>query len=187
MPRPSRQGRDARAEQVGQCRWQCLGLGEVEGACLPCPGQLERVIRVASAKVVQSVQERSRHDRTQAVEDESVRGAEAQRTDGQDARRHQAAPRTHYAVRDRTAGGKQATDVLVAQPAQREIERRRRRGVEPLDVVDGNQQPPRRGSGAECTQRSTADRTRIERLTARPKQEGGLQRVALRLGKVGQS
>jgi hypothetical protein len=145
------------------------------------PADLEREERVAEGRVDEAAHQTAREAEAEAVEQELARRAEAQRShveafelrwsNGPLERRHSTgALREQEADRSRLESGGRKREHLT------------RRRVEPLHVVDRDQERLPHRHGTEEIQGGKHDRTRLRRPTARFGAEGDLERPTLGAG-----
>ena len=112
---------------------------ELEGTRLPGPGQLERVERIALRELMEASQARPRDDGAEAFVDQGMDGTQAQRAH-RDGRRLQADIQlVSSAALGRGAAREQDRDRFIAEPPDGEAHGGRRGAIEPLDVVERDQ------------------------------------------------
>ena len=144
------------------------------------PGELERVERVPTGRLVHAQEGRACERQPEVCLEKLVNGTEAQRADVQP---------LHAVVTDRPlevrrlrtfaeATGEQQEDRPIAQPPQREGERARRGRIEPLDVVDREDNRPLGSENLERTPNRDTERARVEAVRIFLDEECHLERVA---------
>ena len=126
--------------------------------------QLEREEGIAARCIVQPQQGRTWESESEPVTDETLDRADAERPDGQSLDRSW--KRRLERRRRLAAAGEEDPDRLAVEPPQRERERIRRRGIEPLDVVDREQQRAAGGQRDERVVHPDRERARICRDVA---------------------
>jgi len=91
-------------------------------------------------------------------------------------RRHRRSPELRRAHRDEAPHG------LLAEPAQRELDHRRRRSIKPVEVVDRAHDLRLAGERSQKREESRADDATLGRPCGRSAQERGVETHPLRLG-----
>jgi hypothetical protein len=132
-------------------------------------GELQGEERVAARSLVELEQRLAREWPAEPVEEQPMQRADAQRRDRETPDSLRAECRLDARARRRVADplGGQHEHGACREPADRECERVRRRGVEPLEVVDRDQQ---RHVLGEQLQRATGrdrERARVDRIIGR--------------------
>ncbi len=149
------------------------------------PRQLEREEGIAARCIVQPQQGRTWESESEPVTDETLDRADAERPDGQSLDR----PGKRRLERRRrlAAAGEEDPDRLAVEPPQRERERIRRRGIEPLDVVDreqqraaGGQRDAARRAPPTATARGSAETTALPLEQERRRERSPARRGELR-------
>ena len=145
---------------------------------LPAPGlerppDLERVERVAAADLANAPEQRARERESEPRVQELVQRAGAQGPEVEPVSAL-ADRRAVEAERD-VAGpvGDEHPDLLVRETAKREREGARRRSVEPLGVVDGDQHGPLLREASKHRQQGRRERASLGWQSARPRPPGG--------------
>ena len=187
-PRGRRQPRQPSLDEPAHTPgyWQCLIRRQLAAASDQFPADLERVERVAAGELLQAHQRRARCVEAEPSHEQLVDPAEAE---GPDADPQDPLVAEHpLELQRRGPSGFEPTrgqdqDGLVPEPAQGEPQSCRRRGVNPLQVVDGHEEWGAGGDQAEHRQRRDADRPLVDRpspgVTVAP-QERDLQDAPLR-------
>ena len=123
------------------------------------PRQLEREEGIAARCIVQPQQGRTWESESEPVTDETLDRADAERPDGQSL--DHSGKRRLERRRRLAAAGEEDPDRLAVEPPQREREHIRRRRIEPLDVVDREQQRAAGGQRDERVVHPDRERARI--------------------------
>ena len=139
------------------------------GVRIDLPGQLEREERVPAGALVDPEQRQAPVRAPEAIAQQQVEGAGAERPDVDPVDVVEAEHRPGGCRRRRTvtAPGNEHDHAHAFHPAERERERAGRPRIEPLDVVDGDQER----SAGECLERAArgdADGPRVGRVAVRP-------------------
>ena len=141
---------------------------------------LEREQGIPERRLVDAAQELPREAQPEPLGQDPPRGAEAERADLEPSQR----PPLERALEsslDTGALGEQEADGLALEPAHGEVECVGGRRIEPLDVVDRDQQRLTGGQGAQRVQEAERDRVGLGRRARRlGPQKGHLQRAQLR-------
>jgi hypothetical protein len=186
-PHGTRELRDAYADEVLDCIRNGHLLSDPRCSTL-CqrPPQLDREQRVAARGLVKLSQNAAGHAQGQSIEQQAPRPPKAQRADLealQLGRRECGfeSGRAPGTLRDQEA------DVGVLEPPGGEHERVGGRSIQPLDVVDGNDEGLGGGQRTQRAQQAGRDGARLEARADRlGPQERHLQRLALRSSETGQ-
>jgi len=154
------------------------------------PGDFEREERVSSRRLKHTLQKRASEGHAQRLAQQSMQSAKAQRAKTKlrqlPALERSIQPERHPSCLT-TSQREQKTDAFLAQPPNRELEHRRRRRVQPLHIVDRDDERPGNGQAAQRRQEAGGDSTLINAPIARiRKQDRHLERTPLRLGQLRQ-
>jgi hypothetical protein len=187
--RRARPGRE-RAHALGGERLQAFRNRESPAvastaALIEEPGDLQRVQRVPGRRLCDPDERRARKRPPQAPGDDPVQRGDRERPELEPLQ----APRMSDAVehvRVRRAQREERPDRLVRQPPERELDRSRRRRVEPLDVVDREHDLPGRGQLAEEREHRRSDQAPLRGTVGLDAEQRDVERVALRARKGGQ-
>ena len=166
---------DAGADQLSQGRWQ------TRTAFCPRAGELEGEVGIPSRRVVNGLQNRARQRDSEALRDEQVHVLQRERTHlellvrGKDLLRRE---RQHGA---RLGAQREQEGHVLLQPARREEQRASRCSVEPLHVVDRDENRPRLSECAQDAEEAKRDGPLVDRPARRLlEQERGPKRMRLR-------
>ena len=143
------QRRQARRDQPGERRGngQPLTRARAPARLLERAPELERVERIPARRVVKLDQRRPRKRDAEPLAQQTMRRADAQRAEPQPPQplaRKRALEPERSRLRAAAAARDENRDRRCRQPSKREREHGRRRRIQPLHVVDRNQQRPAR-------------------------------------------
>ena len=150
--------------------WQRLIGSEVTAASDQLATDLERVERVAAGKLLQAHERRACGVEAEPGHEKLMHSTETQRPDAEPPYPFVAQhpfQLERRAPSDLDPAGRYDQDWLLAEPAQGEPQRRRGRGVNPLQVVDGQKERSPGRDHAERRQGCDADRPLVERVLGR--------------------
>ena len=158
------------------------------GARIESAGQLQREERIAARPLVDAEQGLARKGPVEPVAQESMERADTERPDRQTPDRVRAdRPLESRHCSLGAAGGEEQKHRARTEPAQGERERVRRRGVEPLEIVDRHEQRPVFGEHLQRAAGCDPERARIDPIVGRLlEEERDLERAPPRSGKRGQ-
>jgi hypothetical protein len=141
-------------------------------------GELEREERVPTRRLLEPDQRRPRQARVEARAEQLVERADAQAADldrREPGLRHAAPkPRRRLATHRQ-----QRRDRLVGESRQRKAKGRERRGIEPLDVVDGEAELPPAGEESQRREERRRDRPLVDVQLRLAEQQRRLERAPL--------
>ena len=128
------------------------------------PPKLQREERIAAGGLVEADQRWARRTDSQARAEQLVDSSQVERSQAQPLRWQPDLERSRWWLATREADGGEHADGLCHQTAERKGEHRRRGLIEPLGIVDRNQQRTRPGQGAQHIQQGEPDGTLIRWL-----------------------
>ena len=182
-PNLAGQARHPRAEQV----LDRVGNGQVvadrrQRGIDELASDLEREQRIPEGRIEDAAEEMPRQRQSEPPEQDAPRRPEAQRADVQDLE-PTCLERLLEGRRRPSALGEQNADVALVEPSRSVGERGGRRRVEPLEVVDRNEQRCRGCEGAQRPEEADRDRLRFRGRTGGGRSEQRhLERLELRSG-----
>jgi hypothetical protein len=149
------------------------------------PPQLKCEERIPTGHFVQPRDLRPREIEPEPLLQKLMETAEAERADRQPL---QVVEVERQADARPLSQGREEADPLVAQPPKRELEHASRGRVEPLGVVDGDEDGPMLGERAEHVEKRERDRALIRSFRARlPDEQSAFERTPTRAGECSQS
>jgi hypothetical protein len=184
VARLGRKGPDACPDERVETLWDGNAARDVVlAAAVELTRDLERVERVASRRLRDPHECRSRKRAPELLREHAVEGGDRERPqlDALD-------PEVALERRDRRSGKlrrahrEEAQHRLLVEPAQRELDHRRRRSIEPVEVVDRAHDLRFAGERPQKREESSADDAPLGRPCGRGAQERGIEAHPLRLG-----
>jgi hypothetical protein len=167
-----------------EARGQRLARFQPDRAALDCPGELEREERVSARELVQATELGAGENHGDPVPQEAVERAEAERPERQppESLLGERAVETerHPAAVPLSPLREEEHDALLLEATKPELQHQGRRAVEPLDVVDCDQQRAGLRERSHRAQEGDGDSAVIRRPTLRVlQQQSDLERPSL--------